>query len=96
MLAITLTAPPPCSQISISILNTRFNRCAHVIDTWRAGAGWLAVSASRRPRLAGVHLFTPSVVRRKEPVVMREAVARGMESGALHYMAWQLKRIGDD
>ena len=54
MIAITLTAPPQCSQVSISILNTRFNRCAQVIDTWRAGAGSLAVSALRRPRLAGV------------------------------------------
>ena len=37
--------------------NTRFNRCAHVIDTW--GAGWSAVSALRRPRLAGVTCFCP-------------------------------------
>ena len=54
MLAITLTAPPQCSQVSISMLNTRFNRCAHVIETWRAGAASLAVSGLRRPRLAGV------------------------------------------
>ena len=28
MLAITLTAPPQCSQVKMSILNTRFNRWA--------------------------------------------------------------------
>ena len=33
MLAITLTGPPQCSQVKMSILNTRFNRCAHVIET---------------------------------------------------------------
>ena len=54
MLAITLSAPPQSAQVKMSILNSRFNRCAHVIDTWRAGAGWSAVSALRRPRLAGV------------------------------------------
>ena len=54
MLAITLTAPPQWSQVSISILNTRFKRCAQVIETWRAGAGSSVGSASRRPRLAGV------------------------------------------
>ena len=54
MLAITFTAPPQCSQFKMSISNTRFKRCAHVIETWRAGAGSLAVSALRRPRRAGV------------------------------------------
>ena len=39
MLASTLTAPPQCSQVKMSILNTRFNRCAHVIETRCAGAG---------------------------------------------------------
>ena len=34
MLAITFIAPPQCAQVSTSILNTRFNRCAHVIETW--------------------------------------------------------------
>ena len=29
MLAITLIAPPQWAQVSISILNTRFKRCAH-------------------------------------------------------------------
>ena len=29
MLAITFTAPPQCSQVKMSLLNTRFNRCAH-------------------------------------------------------------------
>ena len=52
--AATFTAPPQCSQVSISILNTRCNRCAHVIETWRAGGGSPLVAASRRPRLAGV------------------------------------------
>ena len=37
MLAITLTAPPQRSQVKMSILNTRFNRCAYVIETWRVG-----------------------------------------------------------
>ena len=31
MLAITLTGPPQVSQVSMSILNTRFKRCAQVI-----------------------------------------------------------------
>ena len=71
MLAITLTAPPQCSQVSISMLNTRFNRCAHVIETWGAA---LAVGAlSTTPAAPGRrHLLTPSVVRRKDPVVTRE------------------------
>ena len=37
MLAHTLSAPPQSAQVKMSTLNTRFNRCAHVIDTWRAG-----------------------------------------------------------
>ena len=63
MLAITLTAPPQCSQVSISILNTRFNRWAHVIATCRAGGGSPVDSVVRRPRLLrGKHKpeFTPS------------------------------------
>jgi len=32
MLAITLTAPPHCSQVSISITKTRLSLCAQVID----------------------------------------------------------------
>ena len=32
MLAITLTAPPHCSQVSIFIPKTRLNLCAQVID----------------------------------------------------------------
>jgi hypothetical protein len=32
MLAITLTAPPHCSQVSISIPKTRLNLCTQVID----------------------------------------------------------------
>ena len=54
MLAITFTGPPQCSHVSMSTLNTRFNRCAHVIETWRAGAGSSVVSAPRRPRREGV------------------------------------------
>ena len=49
-----MTAPPQCSQVTMSILNTRFNRCAQVIETWRVGAGLSGVFALRRPRLAGV------------------------------------------
>ena len=45
MLAITLTAPPQRSQVKMSILNTRFKRCAHVIETWRVGAGSSVVCA---------------------------------------------------
>ena len=52
--AATLTAPPQCVQVSMSILNTRFSRCAHVIETWRAGGGSPVTSVLRRPRLAGV------------------------------------------
>ena len=49
------------------MLNTRFNRCAHVIETWRAGAASLAVSALRRPRLAGVTCYPPHVRREGRP-----------------------------
>ena len=34
--------------------NTRCKRCAHVIETWRAGAGSSVACAVRRPRRAGV------------------------------------------
>ena len=34
--------------------NTRFKRCAHVIETWLAGAGSSLVWVLRRPRRAGV------------------------------------------
>ena len=54
MLAITLTAPLQCSQVAISMLNTRFNRCTHVIETWRADASSSLVWGLRRPRRAGV------------------------------------------
>ncbi len=54
MLAMTLTAPPQCSQVKMSILNTRFNRWAQAIETWRAGAGSSLVWVLRRPRRAGV------------------------------------------
>ena len=54
MLAITFTAPPQCAQVSMSTLNTRFNRCAHVRETWRTGMDSSAGETLRRPRLAGV------------------------------------------
>jgi len=54
MLATTLTALRECSQVKMSILNTRFYHRAQVIETWRAGAGSSGVCALRRPRLAGV------------------------------------------
>ena len=53
-LAITFTAPPPCSQVKMSILNTRFKRCAHVVETWHADAGSSLVCALHWPRRAGV------------------------------------------
>ena len=34
--------------------NTRFNRCAHVIETWRAGAGSSVLRDLHWPRRAGV------------------------------------------
>ena len=54
MPVITLTAPPQCSQVKMWIWNTRFKRCAHVIERWRVGAGSLAVCFVRGPLLTGV------------------------------------------
>jgi len=59
MQAMTLTAPPQAGQVSISILNTRFKRCAQVIEARRSAAvGSSTVAAATDwpplPRLAGV------------------------------------------
>ena len=58
MLAMILTSPPHLSQVSMSILKTRFNRFAQVIEA-RFSAGVWSVSSRmarflRLPRLAGV------------------------------------------
>ena len=63
MQAMILTCPAQRSQVSISILNTRFSLCIQVIDWWRS-AGVLSIQFSplgwRRlpplPRLAGHRL----------------------------------------
>ncbi len=57
--AMILTAPPHSLQVSISILNTRFNRLAQVIDTRRSAGVCSGVSSGVRiflpwPRRAGV------------------------------------------
>jgi len=39
MLAMTFIFPPQVSQVSISILNTSFRPCAHVMAAWRVDAG---------------------------------------------------------
>ena len=59
MQAMILTWPPQVLQVSMSILTTRFRRCAHVIDARRsAGAGPSVASDVLAllplPRLAGV------------------------------------------
>jgi hypothetical protein len=45
MQAITLTAPPHSGHVLMSILNTRFNRWAQVIDAWRSAGVWSCVSS---------------------------------------------------
>ncbi len=57
MLTIILTSPPHLLQVSISISNTRFNRCAQVMAARHSAGVWF--SSSDRgfltlPRLAGV------------------------------------------
>jgi len=60
ILAIMRTSPPHLSQVSTSILKTRFNRFAHVIEARFSAGVWSASSADwvflRLPRLAGVTL----------------------------------------
>ena len=51
MLAMILTSPPHLLQVSISILNTRFSRCAHVIEA-RFSACWVRI-----PRESGLGLL---------------------------------------
>ena len=51
MHAITFICPPQVSQVSMSILNTRFKRCAHVIDAWRL-TGDSSVLTEERVRAA--------------------------------------------
>ena len=68
MLAITLTAPPQCSQVSIQPLRPCHRHVAR--GRWFVGGLSLAPAASGRR-----HLFTQAVVRRKDPVVTREVDA---------------------
>ena len=44
--AITLTAPPHSDQVSMSIINTPFNRQAQVIAVRRSAGDWHCLSAS--------------------------------------------------
>lgn len=56
--AMTFMAPPQFEQVSISILNTRLSRYAHVIAAWRCVGVFSVLSAAalllRLPRFAGV------------------------------------------
>ena len=59
MQATIRTEPPQAGQVSISILNTLFRRCAQVIDARRSAAVGSSASAAATawpplPRLAGV------------------------------------------
>ena len=59
ILAIIRTSPPHSLQVSTSILNTRFNRLAQVIDARCSAGVWSCVSSGVGvflpfPRLAGV------------------------------------------
>ena len=45
MAAMSFIFPPQVSQVSNSILNTRFRRCAHVIAAWRSAGGSSALTA---------------------------------------------------
>ena len=45
ILAITFIGPPQVAQISMSLLNTRCRRCAHVIDAWPLAGGSSARAA---------------------------------------------------
>ena len=60
MLAIILTLPPHSLQVSMSMLKTRFNRFAQVIEARFSAGIWSASSVEwgflRLPRLAGVTL----------------------------------------
>ena len=39
VVAMTFMCPPQVSQVSISILNTRFRPCAHAMTAWRVDGG---------------------------------------------------------
>jgi hypothetical protein len=58
ILAMILTSPPHSLQVAMSILKTRFNRFAKVIEARFSAALWSASSGEqdflRLPRLAGV------------------------------------------
>ena len=59
MQAMILTAPPQARQVSMSMLNTRFRRCAQVIDARRSLGVFSCPSAHALgllplPRFAGV------------------------------------------
>ena len=57
MQAITFTAPPHSLHVSISMLKTRFSRCAQVMAARRSACVWCCASTRaccHLPRLAGV------------------------------------------
>ena len=54
ILAIILTSPPHSSQVSMSILNTLFNRIAHVIEARFSAGDWSCASFC-----FGLAAFTP-------------------------------------
>ena len=58
MQAMTFILPPQTLQVSMSISNTRFKRCAQLIAAWRAtgvaSSGLGALALFPRPRRAGV------------------------------------------
>lgn len=70
-LAITFTAPPQYSHVPISILNTRFKRCAQVIATWRAGI--VALQSGDLKARIGVSAETASITLHGDGVAFSSA-----------------------
>ncbi len=65
MQAMTLTVPPHSRQVSMSILNTRFSRCAQVMADRRPAGVWSCASYSA---LCLLPLRTMPAVGREHPV----------------------------
>ncbi len=77
ILAITFTAPPQWSQVSISILNTR---STVALNAHRNVRGDLFSRLGTTPITPGrCHLLTPPVIRREHPVVARQVATAPRE-----------------
>jgi hypothetical protein len=95
ILAITSSAPLQRAQLSISIPNTRLNRCAQFIATCRGVGGWPSSAAATDrggapiPRPAGVsiHIFGGDFFHAPRIQWNAETQAEGPSDGAaIHSM----------